>query len=110
MLIPELFSSSSVLRYEQRYMRRLGTTFKVERVTGAMLYDEVFYISLLKRWRDSYRAISKINDVAPNFNAVKTKQQLYRMALLAWIGDVAGEIEMLNHIAEAQRCGNLTTK
>ncbi len=110
MPIPELFSSSNVLRYEQRYMRRLGTTFKVERVTGAMLYDEVFYISLLKQWRDSYRAISKINDVAPNFNAVKTKQQLYRMALLAWIGDVGGEIEMLNHIAENQKCGNLSTK
>lgn len=110
MPIPELFSSSNVLRYEQRYMRRLGTTFKVEGVTGAMLYDEVFYISLLKQWRDSYRAISKINVVAPNFNAVKTKQQLYRMALLAWIGDVGGEIEMLNHIAEAQKCDNLTTK
>lgn len=110
MPIPELFSKSNVLRYEQRYMRRLGATFKVERVTGAMLYDEVFYISLLKRWRDAYRAIRKINDVALNFNAFKTKQQFYRMALLAWIGDVGGEIEMLNHIAESQKCGNLTTK
>lgn len=108
--IPELFSKSNVLRYEHRYTKRLGATFKVDRVTGAMLYDEVFYINLLKRWRDSYRAISKINDVALNFNAVKTKQQLYRMALLAWIGDVGGEIEMLNQIAEAQKCGNLTTK
>ena len=110
MPIPELFSKSNVLRYEQRYTKRLGATFKVGRVTGAMLYDEAFYINLLKRWRDSYRAISKINDVALNFNAFKTKQQFYRMALLAWIGDIGGEIEMLNHIAEAQRCGNLTTK
>ena len=110
MPIPELFSSSNVLRYEQRYMRRLGTTFKVERVTGAMLYDEAFYINLLKRWRDSYRAISKINDVDFNFNVVKTKQQLYRMGVLALIGDMGGEIEMMNQIAEAQRCGYLSTK
>lgn len=108
--IPELFSKSHVLKYEHRYTGRLGTTFKVERVTGAMLYDEVFYMNLLKRWRDSCRAISKINDVAFNFNAVKTKQQLYRMALLALIGDVGGEIEMMNQIAEAKRCGNLSPK
>ena len=108
--IPELFSKSNVLRYEHRYIRRLGATFKVERVTGAMLYDEAFYMNLLKRWRDSYRAISKINDVVLNFNAVKTKQQFMRMGLLAWIGDMGGEIVMLNQIAEAQRCGNLTTK
>lgn len=110
MPIPELFSKSNVLRYEQRYMRRLGATFKVERVTGAMLYDDVFYINLLKRWRDAYRAISKVNDVSLNFNAIKTKQQLFRMALLAWIGDVGGEIEMLNQIAENQKKGILTSK
>ena len=108
--IPELFSQSNVLRYEHRYTGRLGATFKVERVTGAMLYDEVFYISLLKRWRDAYRAISKINDAVLDFNTIKTKQQLYRMALLAWIGDVGGEIEMLNQITENQKCGKLTSK
>lgn len=110
MPIPELFSNNNVLRYEQRYMRRLSATFKVGRVTGAMLYDESFYISLLKRWRDMYRAISKINDAVLDFNTIKTKQQLYRMALLAWIGDVGGEIEMLNQIAENQKCGKLTSK
>lgn len=67
-------------------------------------------MSLLDRWRDSYQAISKINDVTLNFNAFKTKQQFYRMALLAWIGDVGGEIEMLNQIAENQKCGKLTSK
>lgn len=110
MPIPELFSKSNVLRYEQRYTKRLGATFKVKRVTGAMLYDEVFYINLLKRWSNSYRAISKVNDVSLNFNAIKTKQQFYRMALLALIGNVGGEVEMMNQIAKAQRCGNLTTK
>lgn len=32
------------------------------------------------------------------------------MALLAWIGDVGGEIEMLNQIAENQKCGKLISK
>lgn len=32
------------------------------------------------------------------------------MALLALIGDVGGEVEMMNQITETQRCGNLSTK
>lgn len=110
MPIPDTFRNSNVLRYEHRYMKRLGAIFKVEKVTGAMLYDEVFYMNLLKRWRDAYRAISKINDAVLDFNTIKTKQQLYKMALLVWIGNVGGEIEMLNQIAENQKCGKLTSK
>lgn len=108
--IPDDFCTTNVLRYEQRYMKRLSATFKVERVTGAMLYDEVFYINLLKRWRDSYRAISKINDAVLNFDTIKTTRQLHRMALLAWIGDMGGETEFLNRIAEGQKCGRLNAK
>lgn len=108
--IPELYRDCNVLRYEQRFTRRLGKTFKRERVTAADLYDEMFYIVLLNRWREGYRAIKKINDVTLNFQAMKNKQQLYRMGVLSMVERVGGEVEMLAHITEAQKRGDLTKK
>lgn len=110
MPIPDAFRNSNILRYEHRYTKRLGATFKVDRVTGAMLYDEGFYMNLIKRWRNAYRAISKINDAVLNFDTIKTTRQLHKMALLAWISDMGGELEFLNRIAEGQKCGRLNAK
>ena len=108
--IPELYEGRNVLRYEQRYTQRLAKQFDVSEVTGGLLYDEAFYIGLLNRWRDTYKQIQKINDVVFNFEAMKTKQQLYRMGVLSLIEQAGGQIEMLTQINEAQKRGELTKK
>lgn len=108
--IPELYEGRNVLRYEQRYTQRLARQFDVLEVTGGLLYEEAFYIGLLNRWRDTYKQIQKINDVAYNFEAMKTKQQLYRMGVLSLIEQAGGQVEMLAQIAEAQKRGELTKK
>ena len=108
--IPELYRDCNVLRYEQRYMARLPSLLGVAQVTGAMLYDEGFYISLLDRWRDAYRAIRKVNDITLNFQAMKTKRDLQTMGVLAMVERVGGEVEMIAHINEAQKRGDLTAK
>lgn len=108
--IPELYNGRNVLRYEQRYTQRVARQLNVLEVTGAMLYDEAFYITLLKKWRDSYRDIQKINDVSINFQAMKTKQILYRMGVLSLIERMGGQIAMMEQIAEAQKRGELSRK
>lgn len=108
--IPELYRDCNVLRYEQRYMARLPSLLGVAQVTGALLYDEGFYISLLRRWRDAYRAIRKVNDITLNFQAMKTKRDLQTMGVLAMVERVGGEVEMIAHINEAQKRGDLTAK
>lgn len=108
--IPELYQSSNVLRYEQRYMGRLGEAFKVEAVNGSMLYDERFYIELLDRWRADYRAIKKINDITPNFDFMKGKKEFALLGKLTYIEQMGGEVAMMEQIAEAQRQGKLTKK
>ena len=108
--IPELYEGRNVLRYEQRYTKRIARQLNVSEVTGALLYDEAFYIDLLNRWRDTYRAIQKINDVVFNFANMKTRQQLYRMGVLSLIEQAGGQVEMLAQIAEAQKRGELTKK
>lgn len=107
--IPELYNGRNVLRYEQRYMRRLPSYFKVE-VTGAMLYDESFYINAIDRWLAMYEEINKINDVNFNFQAMTTIKDFKNMGLLALIEQMGGEVAFYAQIQEAQQRGELTPK
>ena len=108
--IPELYEGRNVLRYEQRYTKRLPYLLNVPEVTGALLYDEAFYIGLLNKWRQLYRQIQKINDITLNFQAMKTKQEFYKMGVLSLVEHVGGQLEAIEQINEAARRGELTRK
>jgi hypothetical protein len=108
--IPELYRGRNVLRYEQRYRSSLPKTFNVERVTGAMLYDEAFYMGVIDRWRDNYFNIKKINDINIKFEAMKTKRDLYTMGVLSLVESQGGELSILSQITEAQKTGILSKK
>jgi hypothetical protein len=82
----------------------------VERVTGAMLYNEKFYIDIINRWRDNYRAINKVNDININFEAMKGKRDLYVMGVLSLVESQGGELSVVSQIAEAQKTGILSKK
>ena len=108
--VPELYEGRNVLRYEQRYTQHIARQLNVSEVTGALLYDVAFYMDLLNRWRDTYRDIQKINDITLNFQAMKTKQELYKMGVLSLIERAGGQMEMIDQIKEAQKRGELTSK
>lgn len=112
--IPDLYRGVNVLRYEQRYMARLPSLLGVSQVTGAMLYDEDFYISLLNRWREAYRAIRKVNTITLNFQAMKSDKKIKKgfdlLSRLAYIEQMGGEVAVIAHINEAQKRGDLTAK
>lgn len=108
--IPDLYRDCNVLRYEQRYMARLPQLLGVAEVTGALLYNEAFYISLLDKWREAYQAIKKNNDITLNFQAMRNKKQLYKMGVLSLVEREGGEVEMIAKIADAQKRGVLTAK
>ena len=108
--VPELYNGRNVLRLEQRYMCRLPNVLKVPAVTGASLYNEPFYIMLLNRWRDTYKAIKKINDTNINFRIMKTRRDLQRLGILALIENVGGEVAFINQINEARQRGEITPK
>ncbi len=108
--VPELYNGRNVLRLEQRYMCRLPSVLKVPAVTGASLYDEAFYIMLLNRWRDTYKAIRKINDTLLNFSIMKTRRDLQRLGILTLIDSVGGELAFISQINEARQRGEITPK
>lgn len=82
----------------------------MKEVTAAMLYDEAFYIGLMNRWGDAYIAIQKINDASLNFQAMKSKSQLYKMGVLSLAEQVGGQLQMLEQIKESQNRGELSNK
>ena len=108
--IPELYQGRNVLRYEQRYIKRVASSLNVPEVTGSMLYDTTFYKGLISFWKDGYFAIKKINDITLNFQAMKTKQELYKMGVLSLIERAGGEMEMIAQINEACKRGDLSKK
>lgn len=108
--IPDLYQNRNVLRYEQRYTSRVASQMGVSEVTGALLYDEAFYQEVLNRWREKYEAIQKVNDISLNFEAMKTKQQLYKMGVLSIVQMAGGAMKMYEQIREAQNQGKLTKK
>lgn len=108
--VPELYEGKNVLRYEQRYTKRIARQFNVQEIRGSMLYDETFYIDVVKRWGKDYRDIQKVNDISINFEVMKTKQQLYRMGVLSWVNQNGGQLNVLAQISEAQKRGELTKK
>ncbi len=108
--IPKLYKDRFTLRYEQRHRARLKDTFKAERVTGAMLYDEAFYMQIIDKWQEAYKRIQKINDVNINFNAMTGKKDLYMLGLASLIFQQGGELNLLQQIKEAQQRQDLTKK
>lgn len=108
--LPELYEGRNILRYEQRYERRIAKHLEVPEVRASMLYNEAFYIDLLNRWRDDYKTIKKINDVQLNFEVMRNKKDLNRMGILSLVESVGGENAMIKQIAEAQQQGKLNKK
>jgi len=108
--IPELYSNRNTLRYEIRYKARLKDTFKVDRVTGAMLYEEQFYMDIVKRWKKAYKDIKKINDVTLNYEAMAGKKDLYTLALVSFIEQQGGELAMIQQINELFKKGQIKKK
>ena len=108
--ISDLYTGRDVVRYERRYKERLAAKFGVSEVTGAMLYDEDFYVKAIDGWKADYHAIRKINDTTLNFKVMRTKKELNRMGVLALTEMVGGQIQMLAQIDDAQKRGELTRK
>ncbi len=108
--IPELYAGRNVLRYEIRYTKRLSKQLNRPYVTAADLYDRAFFDEMLHRWRDTYRAIQKINDITPDFSMITRKSDLNRLGVLALVEKYGGQLKFIGHIKTACATGVLTKK
>lgn len=108
--VDELYNGRNILRYELRYTKQIAKQLNTTEVRCSNLYDEDFYVDMLNRWRNSYLAIKKINDITLNWNQMKTRHDLYSLGVKALIERVGGEINLLDQLSEAQKQGLCTKK
>ena len=94
--IPEMYQGRQVMRYEQRYIRRLLQCFNLPELRASLLYDPVFYTEIVNRWRDEYEKIKKINDIQINYSMVKTKKDQANQAILFYVTRRGGELQVIN--------------
>lgn len=108
--IPEMYQGRQVMRYEQRYKRRLLQCFNLPELKASLLYDPVFYTEIVNRWKDEYEKIKKINDIQINYSMVKTKKDQANQAILFYVTQRGGELQVINEIKEAYKRGELSKK
>lgn len=108
--IPTMYQGRQVLRYEQRYKKRLLQCFNLPELKAARLYDPVFYTDIVNRWRGEYEKIKKINDIQINYSMIKTKKDQANQAILFYVTQRGGELNVINEIKEAYKRGQLTKK
>lgn len=109
--IPEIYQNRHVLRYEMRFFKGLLHQFNLPEIKAETLYNEVFYMDIIKRWHNEYKRINKIRDNTNiDFTMIKTKRQLSLQGLSFLIQSKGGELAFIKEIAEAQSTGQLTKK
>ena len=59
-VIDTLYKYSNVLRIELRYTERINKQFN-RTVLAKTLYDETFYVELVKKWKDEYLSVQKLH-------------------------------------------------
>nr|WP_321408082.1 phage/plasmid replication protein [uncultured Carboxylicivirga sp.] len=107
--IPELYRGKNVLRFELRFIERLREQLKQPQITAELLYNESFYINLVKRWRDEYLSIQKINSKLRNMKPTgSTKELIEHMALIQLLEH--GQPHVLAIIKEWQEQKLITKK
>lgn len=108
--IPNIYKGKNLLRCEARFKRQLHKTFNVPAITGRMLYDEMFYKTVIDKWAAWYNSIKKINDITLNFDSMKTNRDLYSIGILSLVGQVGGELAFTNQINEAYKLRAISKK
>lgn len=107
--IPELYQYRNVLRFEMRFKSRLREQFNRTEITAGLLYDEVFYRDLVKRWENEYFNIQKINSKFMSMKPTGSKKEfIENLALFSIIE--AGQSEILNTIKQWQETGEINKK
>jgi len=107
--IPEIYQNRNVLRYELRFTKQLRKQFNRPEITAGLLYDEGFYRELLKRWKNEYSAIQKINSKITSMKPTgSTKELIEHMALFQVLQ--VGQPNLLSLIKEWQQKGLISKK
>jgi len=106
--IPELYANSHVLRYELRLKKHLKKHLKYPEIKAALLWDDEFYFKLVKRWKNEYLSIDKVN-ISEAMQPTGSKKELLEQLAAMQIKQL-GQSNVLNMIKEWQGTGEINKK
>jgi hypothetical protein len=107
--IPELYKNKNVLRFEMRLRKQLRQQLKQPEIKAGLLSDEVFYGSLVTRWKNEYLAIQKINSKLISMKPTGSKKVLAENLALYTILEM-GQPQVLSRVKEWQESGQISKK
>jgi hypothetical protein len=103
MELPNGFTDANLLKYEMRLNGRLPQQLGVQEVTASTLSEKLFYRQMVKRYQESYFAISKNNQIKTNaMNEIKNVSDAFDVlvALLISQTDQTQIGDFLNELRE----------
>jgi hypothetical protein len=96
-----------MLRYEYRLIGRISKTLNQNEVKMLHLYNEEFYINLLKLWQEKYFQIRKLNNIS--MKPTTSAKQLEQIFASMYIQSL-GQDKCLNMVKEWQKTNSLDRK
>ena len=78
--IPPIWLGCNVLRYEVRFLKSLSKQFKVD-IKGVSLFNESFYIKVVKRWQNEFLKISKKQSLNLNTSSLNKPKDVLNQIL-----------------------------
>lgn len=107
--IPELYKDRNVLRIELRFKKRLAQQLKRPEITVDLLYNDSFYSELVKRWRNEYLSIQKINSNLNYMEPTGSKKKFIENLAMYSVLEL-GQPKVLDKIKEWQDGGKISKK
>jgi hypothetical protein len=107
--IPELYKNRNTLRYEFRFRKRLKEQLNRPEIIAGLLYDEDFYRQLVKRWKNEYLGIQKINSKLIKMKPTGSKKEFTENLALFCILEL-GQPQLLSKVKEWQEIGEISKK
>lgn len=97
--IPDSLINKPILRYENRYMKRLPYQFKQPEINLSMLYNENFYNFLLNKWQQKYFSITKKrNLIIRGNNMFKGQKELKNYLAAVGLLTLGGESFLIDQL------------
>jgi hypothetical protein len=102
--IPEVWTSKNVLRYEIRYQKRLTKQFKEPVIKAGTLFNEKFYIELVKRYVSDFKSIHKHSEISLDTVNMKTPKDFWDQMALLMINRIgqAGAVDLVEELRAKQ--------
>lgn len=100
----EVFEGQNLLRFELRFMHRLGKEFNTASLTAQNLYDEGFYMGIIDKWIAEYKTITKLRKMAFKEQTQLKPKDFLDQILLQAVATI-GQREVFEMVEEARKRG-----